>query len=163
MIPFLKPDIIYEKDDVTVITVQDLKSLNVNALILDLDNTIMAPKAAKLDPHIEEWLIEMKKHFKLIVLSNNRKKHYIDKVQKVLDFPILGSAEKPWPVGIKKAMEILNESHEKIAVIGDRPLTDIWLAHMYGFKSVLVRALTAHTEPRWKFYLRKVEWSFIRR
>ena len=161
MFPFLKPDLIYDSSDVTAITLNDLEKLKINAIIFDLDNTIMAPKLGVLDPKVETWLNEVRKKYKTIVLTNNKKIHYLEKVEKVLNMKVIGFAKKPWTVGVKEALEILKEPNDKIVVIGDRPLTDIWLAKRHGFKSILHRALTADTEVRWKFYLRKVEWSFI--
>lgn len=160
MFPFLKPTLIYD-DDVTRIRLEDLKKLNIEGLILDLDNTIMAPKSARLDLPVKYWLDVMKKNFKIVVLTNNKKAFYLEAVRHVLELPVIGFAKKPWSVGIHEALEILNMPHEKIAIVGDRPLTDIWLGQRYGFKTVLVKALTAHIEPMWKYYLRKLEWSFV--
>ena len=162
MFPFLKPTLIYDSD-VTRIRLEDIKNLGVSGLILDLDNTIMAPKSARLELPVQYWLEVMKKNFKIVVLTNNKKAFYLEAVRHVLELPVIGFAKKPWSAGIKEALEILNMPNEKIAIIGDRPLTDIWLGQRYGFKTVLVRALTAHIEPWWKFFLRKLEWSFIRR
>ncbi len=163
MFPFLKPDIIYDSCDVTAISLADLERLKVNAIIFDLDNTIMAPKTGVLEPKIKSWLEEFREKYKMVVLTNNKRKSYLQKAQEVLKMPVIGFAKKPWTAGVKEALKILKESNEKIVVIGDRPLTDIWLAQRHGFKSILHRALTADTEPRWKFYLRKIEWSFIKR
>ena len=162
MFPFLKPTLIYN-DDITKVRIDDLKKLNVHGLILDLDNTIMAPKSARLELPVQYWLEAMKKNFKIVILTNNTKAFYLEAVRHVLDLPVIGFAKKPWSVGIKEALNILNMPYEEIAIIGDRPLTDIWLGQKYGFKTVLVRALTAHIEPKWKYYLRKLEWSFVKR
>ena len=162
MFPFLKPTLIYEHD-VTKIRLEDLKKLGVEGLILDLDNTIMAPKSARLDLPVKYWLEVMKKHFNIVVLTNNKKAFYLEAVKQVLELPVIGFAKKPWSVGIHEALEILKLPNDKIAIIGDRPLTDVWLGQRYGFKTVLVRALTAHIEPRWKYLLRKLEWSFVNR
>ena len=161
MFPFLKPDLIYN-EDVTRVSLNDLKKLGIEGLILDLDNTIMAPMSARLELPVEYWLEVMKKNFKIIVLTNNKNTNYLAAVKAVLKLPVIGFAWKPWSIGVNGALEILNLPHDKIAVIGDRPLTDIWLGHRYGFKTVLVRALTAHIEPKWKYLLRKLEWSFIK-
>ena len=160
MFPFLKPDLIYDAD-VTRVRLEDLKKLSVEGLILDLDNTIMAPKSARLDLPVQYWLDVMKRNFKIIVLTNNKKAFYLEAVRQVLELPVIGFAKKPWILE-KEVHEILNLPNDKIAIIGDRPLTDIWLGHRFGFKTVLVRALTGHIEPRWKYYLRKLEWSFIK-
>ena len=163
MIPFLKPDIIYDTCDVTAITKEDLEKLKINAIIFDLDNTIMAPKSGILEPKIESWLSGIRSKYKSVVLTNNKRMAYLENAEKVLKIPVIGYAKKPWTAGVLEALKILNEPNDKIVVIGDRPLTDIWLAQRHGFKSILHRALTADTEPRWKFFLRKLEWTFVQR
>lgn len=160
MLPFLKPTLIYD-GDVTKVSINELKKLNIEGLILDLDNTIMAPKSARLELPVKYWLDAMKLNFKIVVLSNNKKAFYLEAVRQVLDLPVIGFAKKPWLVD--EALDILKLPSDKIAVIGDRPLTDIWLGQRFGFKTILVRSLTAHIEPKWKFYLRKLEWSFVKR
>ena len=162
MFPFLKPTLIYE-GDVTKVSLEDLKKLDVKGLILDLDNTIMAPKSARLEPHVQPLMDIMKKNFKIVVLTNNKKAFYLEAARQVLDLPVIGFAKKPWSFGIHEALEILKLPNDKIAIIGDRPLTDIWLGQRFEFKTVLVRALTAHIEPAWKYFLRKLEWSFVKK
>lgn len=162
MFPFLKPTLIYDSD-VTRVSIDELKKLNIEGVLMDLDNTIMAPKSARLDLPVKYWLEVMKRNFKIVVLTNNTKAFYLEAVRQVLELPVIGFAKKPWSVGIKEALEILKLPNAKIAIIGDRPLTDIWLGQKFGFKTVLVRALTAHIEPKWKYLLRKLEWSFVNR
>ena len=160
MVPFLRPTLIYNSD-VTKVHLDDIKKLNVEGLILDLDNTIMAPKSGKLEPPVELWLDTMKKNFKIVILTNNKKAFYLEAVRQVLELPVIGFAKKPWSAGIHEALDILKLPNDKIVVIGDRPLTDVWLGQRFGFKTILVRALTAHIEPKWKYLLRKLEWSFV--
>ncbi len=160
MFPFLKPTLIYN-GDVTKVSINELKKLNIEGLILDLDNTIMAPESARLELPVKYWLDAMKLNFTIVILSNNKKAFYLEAVRQVLDLPVIGFAKKPWSV--EEALDILKLPSDKIAVIGDRPLTDIWLGQRFGFKTVLVRSLTAHIEPMWKYYLRKLEWSFVKR
>lgn len=161
MVPFLKPSLIYE-GDVTSVRIDDLKKLGVEGLILDLDNTIMAPKSARLELPVKYWLDAMKKNFKIVVLTNNKKAFYLEAVRHVLELPLIGFGLKPWVVD-KEVHEYLDLPNDRIAIIGDRPLTDIWLGQRKGFKTVLVRALTAHIEPKWKYYLRKLEWGFVKK
>ncbi len=84
MVPFLKPTLIYD-GDVTKIRLEHLQNLNIEGLILDLDNTIMAPKSARLDSPVKEWLDIMKKNFKIVVLTNNKRAFYLEAVRQVLD------------------------------------------------------------------------------
>lgn len=162
MFPFLKPALIYD-GDVTKVRLDDLKQLEISGLILDLDNTIMAPKTARLDLPVKMWLEVIKKNFKVVVLTNNTKAFYLEAVRQVLELPVVGFAKKPWSVGVNEALNILKIPNDKIAIIGDRPLTDIFLGQRYGFKTILVKALSYDIEPSWKRFLRRLEWSFVKR
>lgn len=163
MFPFLNPDRIYDTD-ILGVRLEDLKELGVEGLLIDLDNTLIAPKTAKLDMQVKYWLELIKQHFKVVVLTNNKKPNYIAACEHEIGLPTLGFAYKPWKSEVLiKALEILDLPDEKIAVIGDRPLTDIWLAHRQGYKSVLIKALCAPIEPKWKYLLRKLEWSFVKK
>lgn len=160
MIPFLKPDLRY-KTDILSVRLEDIKNLGVEALILDLDNTIIAPKTAKLDMPIKYWLDLMKKHFKIIVLTNNKRPFYLETCEQILDLPVIGFAHKPWNPQKKKIQELLDFPNEKICVIGDRPLTDIWFSKRNNMKSILVKPLIAEFEPWWKKILRRLEAGFV--
>ena len=162
MFPFLRPDLIYN-GDVTKVQLGELKKMGIEGLILDLDNTIMAPKSARLELPVKFWLEVMKKNFKITILTNNKNKFYLEAVKEILNLPVIGFAKKPWSKGISEVLKILDMPADKIAIIGDRPLTDIWLGKRYHFKTILVRALTAHIEPKWKYFLRELEWGFIKR
>jgi predicted HAD superfamily phosphohydrolase YqeG len=59
-------------------------------------------------------------------------------------------------------MKEFNLQANQIAVVGDRPLTDIWGGQRSGMKTVLVRILKSQKEPRWKTSIRNMERLFIR-
>jgi len=94
MFPFLKPTLIYN-GDVTKVSINELKKLNIEGLILDLDNTIMAPESARLELPVKYWLDAMKLNFTIVILSNNKKAFYLEAVRQVLDLPVIGFAKKP--------------------------------------------------------------------
>ena len=68
---FLCPDIKLKR--VTNITLELLNKYNINALILDVDNTLSTHHGQQLTDGLEEWLNEMQNGgIKLIVLSNSK-------------------------------------------------------------------------------------------
>ena len=113
MFPFLKPNLIYDSD-VTRVTLNDIKKLEVEGLILDLDNTIMAPKSARLDLPVQYWLDVIKKHFKVVVLTNNKKAFYLEAVREVLQVPVIGFATYG---EIARFSGTLNGFHNATAVV----------------------------------------------
>lgn len=142
------------------LSLDELKASGITAMILDLDNTLMVPGSAALQPEIEAWLIEAQKHFKLIVLTNNTKKHYTDKAaQKLAQYQIsvIASAAKPFTKKAKQALAELNCSVETVCLVGDRPLTDIWGGLRLGCQTALVEPLLGKDEILLFQILRKLE------
>ena len=81
----LYPKAYFEK--VEQITTNFLKENKINALILDVDNTLIDYNK-NLSKDIINWAKLLKENeIKLYILSNTNKKEKVEKVAKVLDIP----------------------------------------------------------------------------
>ena len=148
--------------DVTDIDLPLLKEDGIKGLIFDLDSTLMAPHSGKLTPQVAHWLIYARDNFKIAIVSNNKRAQYIEQVRELLDMPIVGRAAKPrrWAfIEMLKSFEL--QAHE-VAVVGDRPLTDVLGGQRAGMKTVLVWPLKTMREPNWVTMMRKLERIVIR-
>lgn len=153
---WLKPTCVVEH--VKDIDLESLWEQGVRGFIFDLDNTIMAPHTGRLDDEMAEWLKTIEERgFKSIVVSNNPIKMYTQKAETVLNIPVLGNAGKPRRKFLYRALEILDMAPHQVAVVGDRPLTDIWGGLRLGAKTILVDPLTKHQEPQVVKWLRWLE------
>lgn len=159
--PFFRPTYLID-GDLTDIDLDRLAQDGIKGLLLDLDSTLLAPKSGKLTPAVESWLQAAKMRFQLAVVSNNRKDPYIKQAEKLLAIPVFGRAKKPCTAIFKKALADFNLDPPQVAVVGDRPLTDIWGGQRAGMKTILVLPLKTINEPGWKTFLRKLERCFIR-
>ena len=155
----LKADYIHRH--VTDIDLKELKDKGIKGLVFDLDNTIMAPKSGMLTKDIEQWLNTAKEDFKIAVVSNNSKENYIENVAKIINFPVYGKANKPQVKIILKTLNEIGVDKHEVAVIGDRPLTDIWVGKRLGAVTILVDPLMKDKESNFVKFLRKLERSFI--
>ncbi len=105
----------------------NLKEKNIEALILDVDNTLI-----DLDKNIlfglDEWANEMKNNnIKLCILSNTNKIEKVTKVASYLNLQYINFAKKPCKSGFRKAMKMLNiNDSKKIGVVGDQIFTDVF-------------------------------------
>lgn len=156
----LKPD--YILAHVNEIDLDVLKEKGVKGFVFDLDNTIMAPHAGELTEDMQEWLTEVQKDFTVAVVSNNRHAEYIKQVAGLLDFKIYGKANKPRRKILRKAIKEMDLEPEQIAMVGDRPLTDIWVGKRIGALTILVDPLTKIKENGMVKALRKLERTFIK-
>ncbi|WP_124058021.1 YqeG family HAD IIIA-type phosphatase [Vaginisenegalia massiliensis] len=127
-------------------SVYDLKPHHIwdkgyRAVIVDLDNTMLAWNEYVYNQTMAEWIQEMDlAGLKVYLLSNNNVER-VAKVAEPLQIPYQANALKPFPRHFRKAIEQLGFPKEKILVIGDQLLTDIVGANLTGVDSVLVKPL----------------------
>lgn len=118
-----------------------IKENNIHAILLDIDNTIMYYNR-ELVEGIEEWARRIKNlEIKMCILSNS---NHIEKAQKaatILDIPYIYFANKPFKKGFKKALKIVNEKPENVAMVGDQIMTDVLGANRMKMFSILTKPL----------------------
>lgn len=156
---FLKPT--YVVEHVTDINLEDLKASGIKGLVFDLDNTLMEPNAGQLTNDIAQWISTVKESFKIAVLSNNPHECYIKKASEEIGCPAYAKAGKP---NINTAVKVLSEIEleaKEVAMVGDRPLTDIWVGQKLNLTTILVDPLIKHREMLIVKFLRRLERLFI--
>ena len=124
------------------IKIDFLKENSIEAVFLDVDNTIIDYDYNVLEG-IEEWIKNLKdNNIKICILSNTKKKEKAEKIAKMLNLPYIYLATKPLKRGFKKAKKLLNLSNNnKIAVVGDQIMTDVLGANRAGMYSILVEPI----------------------
>lgn len=158
---FLRPTYLIE-GDVTDIDLDQLQRDGVRGLIFDLDSTLVAPHAGTLTNEVADWLSRARDKFQVAVVSNNKRDPYIKQVQVLLDMHCIGCAAKPSIKAFLEVMEMFKLAPSEVAVVGDRPLTDVWGGQRAGMKTILVMPLKTMNEPNWIRFFRKLERVFIR-
>ena len=157
----LKPD--YNVNSIFDINFNELSLLGVKAVLFDLDSTVMPSKSGKYPDKVLELFEELKKNFTIAIISNNKKQNYIEKVQALSDFKVIGRANKPSPKVMREYVKSINLTPKEVVVVGDRPLTDILAGKLLGAKTVLVDSITKDTENLPTRFVRKLERLSIRK
>ena len=135
----LYPKLYYKK--VTDIDPEVLKENNIEALILDVDNTLLDFDLQIIEG-LENWYTGIKvAGIKCIILSNSNKLDKIKMIANLLDIPYIRFATKPLKRGFKKARLKLNIPNKNIAVVGDQIFTDVIGANRCGMFSILVEPI----------------------
>ena len=120
--------ILYPKEyfsSVKEITIDLLRKNKINALILDVDNTLI-DYDKNLDEEIIEWANNLKEQgIKLYILSNSNKKEKVKTVAEKLKIDYNYFAKKPLKTGFKKVQKKLDEKAENIGVVGDQIFTEV--------------------------------------
>ncbi len=155
----LKPTYIVEH--VTDINLEDLKNENIKGLIFDLDNTIMAPRKGVYSDDMLNWLDLVKTDFKIAILSNNPESDYVRKAGELAGCQAYEKAGKPRRKAALQALKDLDLLPEQVVMVGDRPLTDIFVGQRLGLMTILVDPLIKHEESDFVKFLRKLERIFI--
>lgn len=158
---FFKPD--YNLKNIYEINLEELKERGIKNILFDLDSTLMQSRTASYTPKTLKWLDDVRKDFFIAVLSNNHNEKYIAKVRPITDFPMVFGAAKP---DTKAALEFLQENNLKVsetAIVGDRPLADIWCGKRLGCVTVLVDSISADVEKPIVRFARKLERLTIKK
>ncbi len=157
----LKPD--YNVESLFDIDFKEIKAQGINAVLFDLDSTVMPSKSGKYPQNVIELLHSLKQNFVVAIISNNKRKDYIDKVQAQSNFTVIGHANKPSPKIMQEFLKSVNIAPEQAVMIGDRPLTDILAGKLLGSKTILVDSITKDTENKLTRFVRKLERLTIRK
>lgn len=157
----LKPD--YNLDSLFDIDFKELKAQGINAVLFDLDSTVMPSKSGEYPQEVKELLNSLKQNFAIAIISNNKRKEYIEKVQSMSDFPVIGNANKPSPKVMQEFLKSINIAPNETVVIGDRPLTDVLAGKLLGAKTILVDSITKDTENKQTRFVRRLERLVIKK
>lgn len=141
---FLKPD--FNLESIYEIDIVELKKRNIRALFFDLDSTLMKSKSGKFSFKTLQFLKDLKTNFQIAIVSNNKNVEYIEKVKSQTDIPIYYKAGKPNPKILYKACRDLKTEPSKCAMIGDRPLSDIWAGKNASMTTILVDSISKDEE-----------------
>jgi HAD superfamily phosphatase (TIGR01668 family) len=143
---------------VTQIDLEALYQKGIRGFLFDLDNTLMIPHTGVLDDTVKNWLETVhQKGFQCFVVSNNKDVQYVEEAAGVLGFPGVAHAAKPSRRFFQKALDDMHLTPEQVAVVGDRPLTDIWGGQRLGAMTILVEPLNKDHEPVLYHVLRWLE------
>ncbi len=157
---FIKPD--YNLKNVYEIDFNELKKQGIKCLMFDLDSTVMMSKSASFTPETLEWFNTFINDFEVAIISNNKKKEYIDNASALAPCRVIGNADKPNPAVARKYLEEVGISPSEAVMIGDRPLTDILVGKFLGCKTILVGSINPKENLPTKI-VRALERSTIRK
>ena len=145
------------------ITVEDLQTLGVRGLFLDVDNTLTTHRSQHLDPAINDWLYRMQAAgISLTVVSNSNPGRVRPFAEKI-GLRHISFACKPFPFGFWRAAKRLGLPLTECAAVGDQAFTDIAGAHLAGVKSIQVLPIKMETGKPLMAVKRRLEARILTR
>jgi len=158
--PFLCPHLYYSS--IYDIDLDNLKSLNIKGLIIDLDNTLLPHHHHIVSEELKLWVKNLKKRdFRICVISNSRA-YKVKKISNKLQVPFIFNAIKPLTWSFRKATKILGLDKKHIAIVGDQMFTDILGGKLFKIFTILLKPMNPH-EHWWTRKLRIIERKLLRK
>ena len=136
---------------------QDLLDQRIQALVLDVDRTLLPRRQSVLPESALRWLEVAKQQLPIHLLSNNPSRQRIGRVAEQLQLPFTTSAGKPRRSALRKVLAQLALPPEQVALIGDRLFTDVIAGNRLGLFTVLVKPIDPQGRPCQRDRLQKLE------
>lgn len=134
-----------------------LKAAGINALILDIDDTIIPRESQDITPTLFEWVMRRKEEgFRLCLASNSRHPLRVKQIGETLSLPYLSLGLKPLPFAFWRSLEILKAKPTETAMIGDQLFMDILGANLVGIFSIFINHHKAES-IWWRIKMREAE------
>ena len=154
--PFMMKNRIYD------ITTEELKSLGIKGLLLDVDNTLALHFDKTPLDGVKEWIAEMKSAgIKLTIVSNARESRVAPFAESLgLDYRSL--CKKPLTNRVKKAAKSIGLTKKEVMLCGDQLFTDMLCANLAGIKGLHVTPVEMENKLSFKIR-RALEKPLLRR
>ena len=150
----------FEAKTVFEIEYDKLKAQGIKVIAFDLDSTVMKSKSGTFSSETHDLFNKLKQDFSLLIISNNSNSDYIAKAAKQIDFPVIAPAKKPCTKISKEFLKENNITPKQMAMVGDRPLTDILFGKILGCTTILVDSISWQEEKPIVRIARKLEKIF---
>ncbi|MGI6032162.1 MAG: YqeG family HAD IIIA-type phosphatase [Coriobacteriales bacterium] len=139
-----------------------LVGLGIQAVLLDLDNTLLPRGQEDIPERAIAWVGALKQADLKVALLTNSARFAVAKAADALDLPLEDNAFKPFTAGYRHLLFRLDVAPEHAVMVGDQSYTDILGAHRAGIRAIMVDPLS-HDDPPHTKVLRLVDAWAIRR
>lgn len=157
---FFTPDHMFKSFD--EVTPSFLRSIGIDALLIDIDNTLAPYEQPDADERIIAWFDSLKDAgIKAALISNNHPPR-VERFNKSLGLIAYADCGKPKSRMLLVAMEQMGSTIENTAGLGDQILTDTAAAHNLGLPSLIVPPIKDKTNAFYKVK-RAIERPFVKR
>ncbi len=156
----LRPDAVVTS--VTEVTPDFLRARGVRAVMVDLDDTLLASGSEVLEPSFRAWLASLQQVGVPVVILSNGERRRVARWAKELKVGGLALMGKPFSRAFRRGLKHLGSAPGETAMVGDQLFTDVLGANMAGLVSVLVRPLSPGKLLHTRF-LRRLEQRLLER
>ncbi len=143
-------------DSIDNLNIKVLREMGFEALILDIDNTIIEWNIRVPDDRSRRIIKEAMAVGMKVCLISNGTRNRVSEFAAALDVSCVYNAGKPRKSPYRRALKLLGVSPDKVVAIGDQVFTDILGGNRLGFYTILVRPISTK-ETKWTCFIRRFE------
>lgn len=141
------------KNRITELSAEELRAQGIEALLLDVDNTLTRHHSQELPDDVAVWLSAMKAAgLKLRLVSNSRRPRVEPFAQRI-DLSFEHTSMKPLPFGFWRAAKALGVPKKGCLAVGDQSFTDVLGAKLAGVR--VAQLIPIEEEAGWSFRVRR--------
>ena len=142
----------------------DLKAQGIEAIITDLDNTLVPWQHYEIMPGVIEWLAKLEvAGIKICIASNTIHTERLKQLADTMKIPFVDRVQKPRTGGFRRAMKLMGSNTGNTAVFGDQLFTDVLAGNRLKLYTILLRPALSKEEFISTQMVRYVENGVIRR
>lgn len=152
------------KKTVFEVDFKKLKTLGIENIFIDLDNTLIPYDIHEADQKTLELFEGLHNlGFQVFIISNN-KKDRVKLFANMVKSRYVYSAQKPFKSGFKRALKKVGYPDPKtVCLIGDQFMTDVLGGKRMGFYVIVVDAIKRDSEKWYTKYNRHLEKKILQR
>ncbi len=143
------PDLL--RNRITDITLDDLYTLGVKGLLLDVDNTLTTHGSQELDEKVEAWLKHMADSGIALTVVSNALPRRVRPFAQRIGLRYIAFSCKPSPLGFWRAARRLGLKRRECSAVGDQTFTDVIGAHLAGVRSIQLMPIQLEHQATLRF------------
>ena len=143
------------------VTVELLEQLEVEGVMVDVDDTLLAAGDVALDPDVARWLEGLKAAGYPVVILSNGERERVAALASSLAVEAVALSGKPFKGAFRRALKRLGTPAARTAMVGDQLFTDVLGANLAGLVSILVQPLSPGKLPHTRM-VRHLERMILR-
>ncbi len=151
-------------ESVRELSPESLKAKGIEAVITDLDNTLVPWRHYEIMPGVVEWLAALEvAGIKICIASNTIHTERLKQLAETMNIPFVDRVQKPRTGGFLRAMKLMRSHRNNTAVFGDQIFTDVLAGNRLGLHTILLRPPLSKEEFISTQLVRYVENGVIRK
>lgn len=156
-----RPTVRYRR--ITDITTEDLKRMNVQGILLDVDNTLTTHYCPDLSDEVAAWLATVQAAGVTLTVVSNAKRYRVEPFAAKIGLSCVWLAAKPLPFGFWRGIRRLAVKRRHCLAIGDQTFTDTLGAKLAGVRVAQLEPIKLEEDKPFMMFKRRIEAYILKR